>query len=92
MSIALKTEVDFIPADNAELSADELYRLGIAASTGNGAPLSYIEAHKWFNLAAVRGNEAAKLYRKELSEQMTRDDIATAQKSAREWLVANTPR
>ena len=35
---------------------------------------------------ALRGNEAAKDYRLELSREMTKKEIAAAQKSAREWL------
>jgi hypothetical protein len=40
----------------------------------------------WFNLAAARGSEAAKECRRELSDLMTRDAVAEAQRRAREWL------
>jgi hypothetical protein len=40
----------------------------------------------WFNLAASRGSEAAKECRRELADQMTTSEIASAQKLAREWL------
>ncbi|MGE3303073.1 MAG: SEL1-like repeat protein [Hyphomonadaceae bacterium] len=67
--------------------ADDLYKLGLVYSTGQGGAVDYVEAHKWFNLAAVRGSEAAKACRKELADQMTSADIAQAQKAAREWLT-----
>ena len=40
-----------------------------------------------FNLAAMRGSVEAKLYRKELSQEMASEDVAEAQRQAREWLA-----
>ena len=66
---------------------DALFELGVTYSTGRGGvSVDLIEAHKWFNLAALRGNEDAKTYRLELSREMSKKEIAAAQKSAREWL------
>jgi TPR repeat protein len=67
--------------------ADDLYRLGLIYSTGQGGAVDLVEAHKWFNLAAARGSEAAKTCRRELADQMSACEIATAQKAAREWLT-----
>jgi TPR repeat protein len=66
----------------------DLYRAGLACSTGQGAPLSYVEAHKWFNLAALAGVQEAKVYRRELAELMSSAEIAAAQESARMWMTA----
>lgn len=75
-----------LPAPNA--SGDELFRLGLLYSTGQGgAPLDYVSAHMLFNLAAMRGSLEAKLYRKELAEEMASEDVAEAQRQAREWLA-----
>lgn len=71
-----------------EATGADLYRAGLAYSTGQGAPLSYIEAHKWFNLAALAGVQEAKVYRRELAEQMSSGEIAAAQESARKWMTA----
>jgi TPR repeat protein len=65
---------------------EDLYRLGLIYSTGQGAPLDLVEAHKWFNLAALRGWDAAKHCRKELADQMSSAEIAAAQRAAREWM------
>lgn len=66
---------------------DALFDLGVAFSTGShGAPCDLIEAHKWFNLAAVGGHEEAATCRAEVSEDMTAREIAEAQRRAREWL------
>jgi len=64
----------------------DLYKLGLIYSTGASGDIDLVEAHKWFNLAAVRGSEAAKDCRRELADQMTASQIAEAQRSAREWL------
>ncbi|MBU6395466.1 MAG: hypothetical protein KGQ75_12910 [Sphingomonadales bacterium] len=66
---------------------DALFDLGVAYSTGShGAPCDLIEAHKWFNLAAVGGHEEAATCRAEVSDDMTAREIAEAQRRAREWL------
>ncbi len=67
------------------------FDLGVAYSTGcHGIRSDLIEAHKWFNLAAVAGFEEATLCRSEISEEMTAREIAEAQRRAREWIAANT--
>ncbi|MEO6093518.1 MAG: hypothetical protein ABIT04_02670 [Novosphingobium sp.] len=74
-----------------DLSA--FFNLGVAFSTGtHGEPCDLIEAHKWFNLAAVAGHDGAALCRADISGDMTRRDIAEAQRRAREWLGAGAPR
>jgi hypothetical protein len=77
-----------IPLPAAESSGDELFRLGLLYSTGQGgAPLDYVSAHMLFNLAAMRGSLEAKIYRRELSSEMATVEVAEAQKAAREWLA-----
>jgi len=72
--------------DAKEGRADALYNLGLAYSTGQGVGVDLIAAHKWFNLAAVRGVDAAKSWRNQLAGEMNAGQIAQAQKLAREWL------
>jgi len=67
-------------------SADALFELGLMYCSGRDVELDLIAAHKWFNLAALRGNCEAKRYRMEISEEMSKFEIARAQRSAREWL------
>ncbi len=77
-------------ADAARGDADALYDLGICYSTGtSGVGIDMIEAHKWFNLAAVSGSEAAQTCRAEIAEDMTAREIAEAQRQARAWLGAS---
>jgi len=63
-----------------------LYQAGLAYSLGEGVGMDLVEAHKWFNLAAARGVEEARLLRQEMAEQMSDSEIREAQKAAREWL------
>jgi len=69
-----------------EANCEDLYKLGLIYSTGTGDAADIIQAHMWFNLAAARGSDAAKDCRRELAYQMSKDEIALAQRSAREWL------
>lgn len=65
------------------------YDLGVAYSTGShGVHCDLVEAHKWFNLAAVQGHEEAAWCRADVSDEMTAREIAEAQRQAREWLKA----
>jgi TPR repeat protein len=73
----------------AQGDIDAYFDLGVAFSTGShGVNCDLIEAHKWFNLAAVSGHEDAKLCRADISDEMTAREIAEAQRRAREWLRA----
>jgi TPR repeat protein len=72
---------------------DACYDLGIVYSTGShGVGADLIEAHKWFNLAAANGHEAAAWCRADVSDEMTAREIAEAQRRAREWLAAEARR
>lgn len=68
------------------LNADDMYRMGLDASTPGATDYDIVEAHKWFNLAAMKGNGEARIYRKELLLEMTTEQVAEAQRVAREWL------
>ena len=71
----------------AQGDANAYFDLGVAYSTdSNGIESDLIEAHKWFNLAAVAGHEDAPECRAEVSDEMTAREIAEAQRRAREWL------
>jgi TPR repeat protein len=69
-------------ADQGNASAQ--YNLGGMYWGGRGVAEDYPEAHKWLNLAAAQGYKDAKKYRDRLAELMTVDEIANAQRLARE--------
>jgi TPR repeat protein len=70
-------------------TSDALFQLGLMYSIGRDVDVDLIEAHKWFNLAALRGNDDAKRYRLEISREMSKREISCAQKLAREWIAAH---
>lgn len=80
-------------ADAARGSSNAYFDLGVAYSTGSGGvDVDLVEAHKWFNLAAVKGHEEAMYCRAEISDEMTAREIAEAQRQARAWLQLNERR
>ena len=77
------------PIVEAAGNADALFDLGMNYAIGRSVPLDLISAHKWFNLAAMRGNKDAIRLRREIAEQMSEAEIAAAQKAARNWLTTH---
>jgi TPR repeat protein len=83
-----------ISTEKAELAAqtgapDALFELGMLYATGRDVAPDLVVAHKWFNLAAVRGNGVALIHRRELALEMSAMQIAEAQKLAREWITTH---
>ncbi len=72
-------------------ASDAMYSLGIMYSTGQGVPLDYVQAHKWFNLASMMGSGEAREWRGQLADEMSQMDVAEAQKQARAWLQKDQP-
>ena len=80
-------------ADAARGDADACYDLGMVYSSGSsGIGIDLIEAHKWFNLAAVAGSETAKDCRRDIAEDMSAREVATAQAAARAFLMSTQRR
>lgn len=69
------------------LTSEDMYRRGLEASTPGADDYDIVKAHKWFNLAAMQGSREAMVYRKELMLEMTREQVAEAQRLAREWMA-----
>jgi hypothetical protein len=88
-----------VPQDDAEavrwyrLAADQgdataQYNLGLMYANGQGVPQDYVAAHMWLNLAAAQGNANASESRDIVANRMTPEQIAEAQRLAREWTPA----
>ena len=95
MGHSLKSAAFLIESRIADAAAGDikaLYELGVAYSTGSGGiAVDLVEAHKWFNLAALNGSEQAQECRAEIAEDMTAREIAEAQRQARAWLADISP-
>lgn len=70
-------------------SVDSLFERGLMYSVGRDVEQDLVEAHKYFNLAAVGGKREARQYCAELAVEMSKADVARAQRLAREWLTAH---
>ncbi len=83
------SEADGLPLPTSDMNGDDLFRLGLMYSTGQGgAPMDRVSAHMIFNLAAMKGSMEARIYRREMSQEMEREEIAEAQRAARRWIDA----
>ena len=70
----------------AEQTSEELFALGMKCSIGGEAPTDLVSAHKWFNLAAMMGNQDAIRLRREIAAQMSNAEIGAAQRAARSYM------
>lgn len=68
---------------------DAYYDLGLLYSTGQGVEQNFIAAHKWFNLAAMKGLKRAVVDRAEVAREMNARQIAKAQREARQWQITH---
>ncbi|PHR57011.1 MAG: hypothetical protein COA43_12905 [Robiginitomaculum sp.] len=74
----------------AKIEAADLFRLGLIYSTDHeDRGPDFIEAHKWFSLAAMLGSQPAKAYRSELTYEMSKEDLTLSQRAARGWMLEN---
>jgi uncharacterized protein len=77
------------PLGEGPAVGDMLFELGMMYSVGRDVPVDLVSAHKWFNLAAAKGNAEAARLRREIANQMSDQEIAAAQRAARDWLRLN---
>jgi hypothetical protein len=68
------------------------FTMGELLTTGTGIDLDYVQAHKWFNIAAAQGHRAAAEQRATLGKLMTPEQTAEAQTAAREWFAQEAAR
>ena len=68
---------------------DVLFERGLYWASGRSGVVNLVAAHKWFNLAALKGRVDAIPMRREVAELMSDVEIATAQREARAWITAH---
>src|SRR5262249_16276446 len=73
-------------------SASAQFMLGNQYRMGYGVPKDYVEAHKWFNLAGAQGNDLAFKNLSVGERPMTREQVAEAQRLAREFKPRKSPK
>jgi TPR repeat protein len=80
-------EVESGALGGTPLGTDLFFELGMMYSTGRSVPTDMVAAHKWFNIAATRGNKEAVRLRREIASELSETDVAAAQRAARDWLT-----
>jgi hypothetical protein len=68
---------------------DVLFERGLYWSSGRSGVVNLVAAHKWFNLAALKGRSDAIQMRREVAELMSETEIAAAQREARDWITTH---
>jgi TPR repeat protein len=84
-------QIDFDTAMpvNASAIQDVLFERGLYWASGRSGLVDLVAAHKWFNLAALKGRADAIAMRREVAELMSEAEIATAQRDARAWMTVH---
>ena len=68
---------------------DVLFERGLYWASGRSGVVNLVAAHKWFNLAALKGRSEAIALRREVAAQMSENEIAAALSEARAWMTAH---
>jgi len=81
--------IDLDAATPVETSAipDVLFERGLYWASGRSGVVNLVAAHKWFNLAALKGRADAIQLRREVAAMMSEVEIAMAQREARAWMT-----
>ena len=80
------SECSYAAIGESPAGAETFFELGMMYSVGRSVPIDYVTAHKWFNIAAMKGNSDAVRLRREIADQMSEAEIAAAQRAARDWM------
>jgi len=84
-------QIDLDTAFAVQMTAmpDTLFEQGVYWASGLAGMVDLVAAHKWFNLAALKGRKDAIAMRSEIAAQMSESEIAKAQREARAWVSAH---
>ena len=78
MGLLEMTEFTTAGLGTAPVTADTMFELGMMYASGREVPVDLITAHKWFNIAAMRGHQDGAGLRREIAEQMSDAEIGRA--------------
>jgi uncharacterized protein len=82
-------DMETATAVQATAIPDVLFERGLYWASGRSGVVNLVAAHKWFNLAALKGRDDAIAMRREVAEQMSEIEIAAAQREARAWVLTH---
>src|SRR6185436_19450990 len=84
-------DLDAATPVEANAIPDVLFERGLYWASGRSAVVNLVAAHKWFNLAALKGRTDAISMRREVAAMMSDAEIATAWREARAWMISHEP-
>lgn len=70
-------------------SADLFCEMGLIYATGRGCEVDMVAAHKWLNIAAIKGCDRAAELRADVAAGLTKLELAAALRAARDWMTAH---
>jgi uncharacterized protein len=82
-------DLEAVTAVQVTAVPDTLFEQGVFWASGRAGTVDLVAAHKWFNLAALKGRKDAVAMRREIAAQMSETEIAQAQREARAWISAH---
>jgi TPR repeat protein len=74
-------------AMGGETQADVFCEMGLMYATGRGCETNLVAAHKWLNIAAIKGSDRAAELRADVAASMNKMQIVEALRAAREWMT-----
>jgi TPR repeat protein len=74
-------------AMGGEIRADVFCEMGLMYAIGRGCDIDLVAAHKWLNIAAIKGSDRAASLRADLTQSMSKMELAQALRAAREWMT-----
>ena len=80
-------DLETATAIDAGALSDVLFERGMYWASGRSGIVDLVAAHKWFNLAALKGRVNAIVMRREVAALMSEAEIAAAQREARAWMM-----
>lgn len=93
MGTSLNTAQFWVERHIAEAACgdvDACFELGMTYSCGGAeVAVDLVEAHKWFNISALHGDERGQRLRAEIAADMSMREIVEAQRQARAWLASH---
>jgi uncharacterized protein len=82
-------DFDTAVAVGADAIQDILFERGLYWASGRAGLVDLVAAHKWFNLAALKGHAQATAMRREVAALMSEAEIVSAQRDARAWMTVH---
>jgi TPR repeat protein len=76
-------------SSGGEGRAEAFCDMGLMYATGRGCDIDLVAAHKWLNIAAIKGSDRAAELRADLSHHMTKMQLAEALRAARDWMTVH---